>query len=230
MGRWCASRTSNPMTGPKQVRGGFDSHTLPPFFPTYYMTQPRQDEPEQGMPIDILGMYIFIASEVILFITLLVILFWMRSNNLSDWPPPGQPRLPLGITGVNTCILLLSGWTMFRAFNVIKQDFKPQLTRWLMVTSILGVIFLTVQGFEWIRLIQFGLSMTSSLYGAMFYLIIGLHAVHVFITVLVLLYLWVRSTTGYYTAEKHSGIRLGYMFWLFVVLIWPVLYSLVYLA
>ena len=192
----------------------------------------RSAEPETqpGMPMEILGMYLFIASEVILFITLLFILFWLRSGLVADWPPPDQPRLPIGITGINTVFLLVSGYSMHRAYRAVKQNASRQLTRWLMVTCVLGVVFLTVQGFEWIRLIQFGLSMTSSLYGAMFYTIIGLHAVHVLVTVLVLLYLWVRSSTGAYTAEKHTGVVLGYMFWLFVVLIWPILYVLVYLV
>ena len=192
----------------------------------------RSAEPETqpGMPMEILGMYLFIASEVILFITLLFILFWLRSGLVADWPPPDQPRLPIGITGINTVFLLVSGYSMHRAFRAVKQNASRQLTRWLMVTCVLGVVFLTVQGFEWIRLIQFGLSMTSSLYGAMFYTIIGLHAVHVLVTVLVLLYLWVRSSAGAYTAEKHTGVVLGYMFWLFVVLIWPILYVLVYLV
>ncbi|MXY97935.1 MAG: heme-copper oxidase subunit III, partial [Gemmatimonadetes bacterium] len=184
-------------------------------------------ETQPGMPMEILGMYLFIASELILFITLLFIMFWLRSGLVADWPPPDQPRLPIGITGINTVFLLVSGYTMHRAYRAVKQNASRQLTRWLMVTCVLGVVFLTVQGFEWIRLIQFGLSMTSSLYGAMFYSIIGLHAVHVLATVLVLLYLWVRSSAGAYTAEKHTGVVLGYMFWLFVVLIWPILYVLV---
>ncbi|MCY3770896.1 MAG: heme-copper oxidase subunit III [Gemmatimonadetes bacterium] len=185
---------------------------------------------QPGMPMEILGMYLFIASELIVFITLLFILFWLRSGLVGDWPPPDQPRLPLGITGINTVFLLVSGYTMHRAYRAVKQNLTAQLTRWLMITCVLGVVFLTVQGFEWIRLIRFGLSMTSSLYGAMFYTIIGLHAIHVFVTVFVLLYLWVRSSSGLYTAEKHTGVVLGYMFWLFVVLIWPVLYVLVYLV
>ncbi|MXX03891.1 MAG: heme-copper oxidase subunit III [Gemmatimonadetes bacterium] len=189
-----------------------------------------QPETQPGMPMEILGMYLFIASEFILFITLLFILFWLRSGLVADWPPPDQPRLPIGITGINTVFLLVSGYSMHRAYRAVKQNASRQLTRWLMVTCVLGVVFLTVQGFEWIRLIQFGLSMTSSLYGAMFYTIIGLHAVHVLVTVLVLLYLWVRSSAGAYTAEKHTGVVLGYMFWLFVVLIWPILYVLVYLV
>lgn len=192
--------------------------------------KPAEPETQPGMPMEILGMYLFIASELIVFITLLFILFWLRSGLVGDWPPPDQPRLPLGITGVNTLFLLVSGYTMHRAYRAVKQDLTAQLTRWLMVTCVLGVVFLTVQGFEWIRLIRFGLSMTSSLYGAMFYSIIGLHAIHVLVTVLVLLYLWVRSSSGVYTAEKHIGVVLGYMFWLFVVLIWPVLYVLVYLV
>jgi heme/copper-type cytochrome/quinol oxidase subunit 3 len=196
------------------------------------MTSESAANPEspKGMPLEILGMYIFIASELILFATLLFILFWLRSGRESEWPPPGQPRLPLGITGINTVILLGSGYTMFRAYRSIKRDLRQDLTRWLMMTCLLGAVFLTVQGFEWIRLIRFGLTMQSSLYGAMFYLIIGLHALHVFGTVMVLLYLWVRSTTGFYTMEKHTGVVLGYMFWLFVVLIWPVLYGLVYMT
>ena len=189
-----------------------------------------QSETQPGMPMEILGMYLFIASEVILFITLLFILFWLRSGLVAEWPPPDQPRLPIGITGINTVFLLVSGYSMHRAYRAVKRNAARQLTRWLMVTCVLGVVFLTVQGFEWIRLIQFGLSMTSSLYGAMFYTIIGLHAVHVLVTVLVLLYLWVRSSAGAYTAEKHTGVVLGYMFWLFVVLIWPILYVLVYLV
>lgn len=192
--------------------------------------RPVQSETQPGMPMEILGMYLFIASELIIFITLLFIMFWLRSGLVADWPPPDQPRLPIGITGINTVFLLVSGYTMRRAYLAVKQSASRQLTRWLMVTCVLGVVFLTVQGFEWIRLISFGLSMTSSLYGAMFYSIIGLHAVHVLVTVLVLLYLWVKSSSGVYTSEKHTGVVLGYMFWLFVVLIWPILYILVYLV
>ena len=191
--------------------------------------QPAKLETQPGMPMEILGMYLFIASELILFMTLLFILYWLRAGLSVEWPPPDQPRLPIGITGINTIFLMVSGYTMHRAYRAVKQNASKQLTRWLMITCVLGVVFLTVQGFEWIRLMSFGLSMASSLYGAMFYSIIGLHALHVIVTVFFLLYLWVRSTTGIYTAEKHKGVVLGYMFWLFVVLIWPILYVLVYL-
>ena len=180
--------------------------------------------------MEVLGMYIFIISELVVFVALLVTFFWLRANHYGEWPPIGQPRLPVVITGVNTLILLVSGYTMYRAWQSVNRDNQKALTRWLLVTCILGVVFLSVQGFEWMGLLRFGLTITSSLYGAMFYIIIGLHALHVFATVLIMMYVWVRSTTGIYTAEKHTGVVLSFMFWLFVVLIWPVLYGLVYLA
>ena len=184
---------------------------------------------ERGMPMEILGMYLFIASEFILFLTLLFILFWLRAGHENDWPPEGQPRLPIGITGINTLFLMISGYTMFRAFRGVRHNRGKELTKGLMLTCIFGVVFLTVQGFEWIRLISFGLYASSSLYAAMFYVIIGLHGLHVVITVIALLYLWVKSTTGSYTPENHMGVTLGFMFWLFVVVIWPILYVTVYL-
>ena len=175
-------------------------------------------------------MYLFIVSEFIVFVALLVIFFWLRAEHSNAWPPMGQPRLPIVITGFNTLILLVSGYTMYRAWRGVTRNNQKALTTWLMVTCVLGVVFLSVQGFEWTSLLRFGLSINSSLYGGMFYIIIGLHALHVFITVLIMMYVWIRSTTGIYTAEKHTGVVLCFMFWLFVVLIWPVLYGLVYLV
>lgn len=195
------------------------------------MTDTVESKPEtqKGMPVEILGMYLFIASEFILFLTLLFILFWLRAGHANEWPPAGQPRLPLGVTGLNTVFLLISGYTMFRAFGSVRRDEATRLTKWLMITCILGVVFVTIQGFEWIRLISYGLYASSSLYAAMFYVIIGLHGFHVVVTVIALLYLWVQSTSGSYSSQDHMGVTLGFMFWLFVVFVWPILYVTVYL-
>lgn len=187
-------------------------------------------ESTKDMPMDVLGMYLFIASEAILFLALLFIFYWTKANNPGMWPPPDQPRLPLLITGINTVILLGSGLTMYKARRSVMRDEIRSLSRWLMITCLLGVVFLTVQGFEWIRLISFGLNINSSVYGAMFYILIGLHAIHVLVTALALLYVWVKSTSNAYTVSSHRGVQMCYMFWLFVVLIWPVLYGLVYLS
>src|SRR5207245_3296882 len=73
-------------------------------------------------------------------------------------PPPFQPRLPIGVTGVNTLILLASAVTMRWSLRAVRANDRKQLIRLLATTAALGGIFLAIQGFEWIRLIHFGLT------------------------------------------------------------------------
>ena len=76
---------------------------------------------------------------------------------------------------------------MYRALRAIRRGNTQGLVEWLRVTALLGLIFLSVQGYEWARLLQFGLTLSSSVYGATFYTIIGCHAAHVFGAVIWLL-------------------------------------------
>jgi heme/copper-type cytochrome/quinol oxidase subunit 3 len=145
-----------------------------------------------------------------------------------DWPPLGQPRLPVAVTGVNTLILLASGYTMFRVWRQLDDWNRRRLTFGLNLTALLGVIFLAVQGFEWTRLIGFGLTMKSSVYGAIFYTLIGCHAVHVLGAVIWLLLVLMHLRQNRFTARRHAGIKLAGMYWFLVVGLWPMLYVLVY--
>ena len=104
------------------------------------------------------------------------------------------------------------------------------MTRWILATGVLGGIFLGVQGFEWIRLVKYGLTFTSSLYGATFYTLIGCHGLHVLVAVIALLVVIGRALGGRYTISEHTGVELCRMYWYFVVGIWPILYTLVYLS
>jgi cytochrome c oxidase subunit III len=193
--------------------------------------RPDDDSAAQSrsrMSPEVFGMFMFVLSEVVLFGVLIFAFAWARSVQ-PVWPPPGQPRLPLGITGLNTILLLVSGLTVFRAWNHVRNGRAQQLRRWLLVTTFLGVTFLAIQGVEWVRLISFGLTAAANLYGATFYIIVGIHAIHVFIAVLMMAYVAYRSSTGIYTMEDHSGVSVAAIFWFFVVLVWPLIYLTVYL-
>src|SRR5919202_3759355 len=91
-----------------------------------------------------------------------------------------MPRLPVEVTGVNTLILLYSAATMRLANRAIRLGQQQTLARMLLDTAVLGVVFLTVQGYEWIKLIGYGLTLSSGVYGATFYTLIGCHGLHVF--------------------------------------------------
>ncbi|MGH7768439.1 MAG: cytochrome c oxidase subunit 3 [Candidatus Binatia bacterium] len=146
-----------------------------------------------------------------------------------SWPPPFQPRLPVEVTGANTVILLLSGVTMHVALRAARAGKSARLQKWLTASVALGVIFLAVQGYEWLRLIHYGLTLSSGVYGATFYTLIGCHGAHVLGAVFWLLAVLARARKGRYSARDYAGVQLCGMYWTFVVALWPVLYGLVYL-
>ncbi|MFQ5709015.1 MAG: heme-copper oxidase subunit III [bacterium] len=185
-----------------------------------------------GQPVGnaLLAMLLFLGADVMLFAGLIGAFVVFRFG-ADDWPPPNQPLLPVGVTGVNTAILLFSGYTMWRTWRMLKQWNRTRVLRGLALTSVLGLIFLIVQGNEWIRLLGFGLSLSSSIYGATFYTIIGCHAVHVLVAVIWLLTVLVRMNLNPYVygPKRTVGIKMIGVYWYLVVALWPILYVLVYL-
>lgn len=147
----------------------------------------------------------------------------------SVWPPPFQPRLPTGVTGINTLILLSSAVTMSCALRANRRGERARLGRWLSWTALLGLVFLLVQGYEWIRLLHFGLTVSSSVYGGLFYTLIGFHGAHVFGALIWLVYVWWKARQGTYSKRHYTGLQTCSMYWIFVVALWPILYGLVYL-
>lgn len=180
------------------------------------------------MGANVLGMLVFIASETVLFLTLIVTFAVVRAG-YPEWPPSDQPRLPVMVSFFNTFVLLGSGAAMFGAWRSIRCGRVPSSRRLLTTATLLGILFLLVQGVEWVRLIEFGLAVTRNIYGAVFYVTVGMHAIHVFIAVLGLLYVSCRFGKGAYTRAAHDGLTMGGMFWGFVVLVWPLLFVFVYL-
>jgi cytochrome c oxidase subunit 3 len=173
-----------------------------------------------------LGVLIFVGSEVMLFAGL-VSAFLVSRASAAFWPPLNQPRLPVAVTGLNTGLLVLSGFTMWRVVRLLHQHDSKRAVRWMTVTVLLGAMFLAIQGSEWARLIHFGLTMTSSVYGGMFYLIVGAHALHLAAALAVLSFVTTRVWRGRYKSDLR-GIVACSVYWSFCVILWPILYALVY--
>jgi heme/copper-type cytochrome/quinol oxidase subunit 3 len=188
----------------------------------------RDDQPELPLNNGRLGVMLFLGAEVMFFSGLLSAFLVFRTGS-TVWPPPFQPRLPIIVTAFNTAILLSSGYTMFRALSSTRRGNSQALCQWLRVTALLGGIFLVVQGYEWARLLQFGLTLSSGVYGATFYTLIGCHAAHVFGAVIWLLAVLFFAKRRHYTSQRHVAVQLCGMYWYFVVALWPILFVAVYL-
>ena len=184
-------------------------------------------EPQAPLRNALLGMLLFLGTDLMFFVALIGAFLVFRLGS-ADWPPAGQPRLPIAVTGVNTAILLASSYTMLRAWRAIRNGNQRGTIRLLTLTAILGATFLIVQGSEWVRLVGFGLTMSSSVYGAIFYTLIGCHAVHVLGAVIWLVIVVAMARRHRFTAKRHVALQLCGMYWILVVGLWPILYALVY--
>ncbi len=176
-----------------------------------------------------LGMLMLLGGET-MFFGGLVIAFLQLRLGAPVWPPPGQPRLPIGLTAVNTVILLASSWALVKALRAVRAGDGAGLGRWLRWTWGLGTLFLVIQGVEWTRLVHFGLRVSSGIYGATFYTLIGVHGVHVLGAVAWLTVILWLARRARFTPRRHVALTCCAMYWHYVVALWPVLYLLVYLA
>jgi heme/copper-type cytochrome/quinol oxidase subunit 3 len=144
------------------------------------------------------------------------------------WPPANLPRLPMAVTWINTLVLMASGITMVGAARAARRDDARALRRGLAATAVLGVTFLAVQGSEWARLIQHGLTISSGSYGGTFYTLIGMHAAHVVFAVTWLGIVWWWARRGHFAGGRDTAVEVCTIYWVFVCVLWLVLFALVY--
>ena len=165
------------------------------------------------------GTVLFILSEIMLFAGLSSVFVVVRDRFL-EWPPSDLPRYPVEITLINTVFLLASG-----VFNWLFRRRPAVHWGWLAIVG--GLLFVVLQGIEWIRLIQYGLTFTVSVYASIFYVIVGCHALHVLAGLLwyfVGFWAWKRTSVWQPVTEAST------IFWFFVVLVWLPLYFLVFFS
>lgn len=184
--------------------------------------QPRRKLVSDG----VMGMLLFTFTEIMLFAGLISAHTIVKSRAAGQmWPPFGQPRLPVAETAVNTTALVASGIALLLAHLWFARRPGRALVA-MGAALILGVFFVGAQGREWVALLGEGLTMTSSTYGAFFYLIVGAHGLHALVAILAMAWGWLRLRARTLTSSQMGALAI---FWYFVVLVWPILYLRVYL-
>lgn len=172
----------------------------------------------------VLGMSLFVLTEIMLFAGMISVFNIVRAS-AAVWPPPGQPRLPVEETAVNTLALFASGFCVYLAQRRFATS-RPSARLPLTLAIVLASIFVLFQGFEWISMIAQGLTLTSSTLGSFFYLIVGMHALHVVAALVLMVQTWRRHARGWL---QPSQLATTAVFWYFVVGAWPIIYWRVYL-
>jgi heme/copper-type cytochrome/quinol oxidase subunit 3 len=174
-----------------------------------------------------LGILLFIVIEIMFFAGLISAFLVFRVG-AEQWPPAGQPRLPLEMTAVNTFLLLLSGLTMHLSYKSLLSAKTGRFFALLVTTAVLGAVFLSVQGVEWVRLVKFGMTATANIFGGFFYALVGMHGLHVAGGLGALLFVLGRAWNKAYSAKEALGVDVCRTYWYFVVGLWPLLFTLIY--
>ncbi len=173
-----------------------------------------------------IALLVVLASETIFFGTLLSAYFFLRAS-LTSWPLDSLTLARLLVPAANTFLLLISALTMYQGLRAIRQNRAEALKAWLILTLAIGLIFVAGQVFEFNRS---GMKITDQAFGGVFFTLIGFHAVHVIAGVIMLLLLLWRTFLGDFTARRHTAIQIGAWFWYFIVAVWVVLFSSLYLV
>jgi cytochrome c oxidase subunit 3 len=175
----------------------------------------------------LLGIYIFIASEIMLFGSFFTALFFARVIVGADvWPPEGF-HLPVYLALVNTVILVTSSFTMHWALQSVKRNYRAGLIAGLTLTFLLGLTFLLIQAREYSRI---GFGPGDNAFASTFFGLTGLHGAHVFIGLTLLAFALVRAIRGHFgpDAHDHLGVEIPGIYWHFVDVMWIIVYVTVY--
>ena len=175
-----------------------------------------------------LGMLLFIISEVMVFGAFFTAYFFIRVVGGADWPAEGD-HLPKVIAGVNTAILISSSFTLHWAEHGVKTDNRFALKAGILSTFLLGLTFLFVQINEYVNLTAEGITPQAFAQGSIFFGLTGLHGAHVAIGLTLLIFTTIRAFRGHFTPEEHRGVEVPGIYWHFVDVMWVIVYTTVYI-
>ncbi|KQP39727.1 cytochrome c oxidase subunit 3 [Pseudorhodoferax sp. Leaf274] len=201
----------------------------------------------------------FIFSEVMFFGAFFTALWWMRAHSVPTlgsldnallwpdfkavWPSmaagvtgspanivePFQAMTPFWLPTINTALLLTSGVTLTIAHHALQHGERAKTILWMWATVVLGIVFLFVQGYEYVHAYRdLNLKLNSGPYGSTFFMLTGFHGFHVLVGMLMLLFITLRLMKGHFTKERHFGFEGAAWYWHFVDVVWLGLYVLVY--
>jgi cytochrome c oxidase subunit 3 len=159
---------------------------------------------------------------------------WPSSGGGATASPAGtveafQTIGPWPLPTINTALLLTSGVTLTIAHHALIANRRAKTVFWMWVTVLLGAVFLVVQGYEYMHAYRdLNLKLSSGIFGSTFFMLTGFHGFHVFVGMLMLLFITLRLMKGHFTPQRHFGFEGAAWYWHFVDVVWLGLYIVVY--
>ncbi len=175
-------------------------------------------------PLLAIGVMIWLGSELMFFSGLFAALFTIRAH-LTSWPPVGT-HLDTVQAGIFTLVLIGSSFTMQRAVWLVEHRRRAEARQWVIVTMIMGSLFVANQAYEWTHLAT---RWYTNSYGSVFYITTGLHGLHVFLGLVAMAFLLFRMRGGEGDPGELAAFQGVSYYWHFVDVIWIGLFSSLFL-
>lgn len=180
-----------------------------------------------GLPNRKLAMWLFLASDCLLFGALISTYVLYRGASLVGPYPSDVFDIPY--TSVSSFVLLASSLTMVLALAAIQRGDRARMRLWLLTTGLLGATFVGGQVYEFTAFVREGLTLRTNLFGTTFFVLTGFHGVHVAVGILMLLSLVGISFTDGLGEDATETVELVGLYWHFVDVVWIVIFTVVYL-
>ena len=174
------------------------------------------------------GVMVWLGSELMFFAGLFASYFTIRAQDTVNhvWPPKGI-EVDVIQSGIFTAILVASSFTMQRAlWSEERRHNREQARRWVVITFVMGSLFLANQGYEWFH-VHFRIS--TDAFGSMFFLMTGLHGLHVFVGLVAMAMFMGRLLGPGGDPGERSVFQVVTYYWHFVDIVWIFLYSALFL-
>jgi len=202
-----------------------------------------QDRQSLGVPWGKAMMWIFLLSDTFIFSCFLTGYMTVRSSTTVPWPNPskvfsldiGGTEVPLLLIAIMTFVLISSSGTMAMAVNYAYARNRKVAARLMLVTAAFGVMFVSMQAFEWTKLIlnegvrPWGNPMGAAQFGSCFFMITGFHGLHVSIGVIYLVTVALKVLRGDYEKKGYQIVEVAGLYWHFVDLVWVFIFAFFYL-
>ena len=196
----------------------------------------------KGVPWGKAMMWIFLLSDTFIFSIFLTSYMTVRSTTAEAWPNPSEvfsltifgTTVPLLLIAIMTFDLITSSGTMALAVNYGYRRDKKKAIKFICATAFFGFVFVSMQGFEWSKLIAEGVrpwgnDWGAAQFGSCFFMITGFHGLHVSAGVVYLLIVAYRIHRGYYDNTNYEIVEIAGLYWHFVDLVWVFIFAFFYL-
>lgn len=186
--------------------------------------------PDTGLYNAKLGIWLFLASEVMLFGALFSSYILMRVGN-PVWPPAGTPQLNIPLATFNTAVLIFSSVAVIMSWMGLKEGDLAKFKKFMGITILCAVVFLLAKSFEYYGKWSHGFYPSTNVFLGIYYTMTFLHVLHIVGGLVVLVYYWGPGSAMFHTDREHftNRVECAGLYWHFVDLVWIFLFPVLYL-